>query len=99
MTNDIASIDRLSAGPHPDYEIDRLIPICLSGSDDFSSLWPQPRQTVEPKWNAEAKDRLERLICEIVCSGQLDTATAQKAFAKDWIAAYQRYSKGKVRQS
>ena len=37
------------------------------------------------------KDRLERLIREIVCSGQLDTAMAQEAFAKDWIAAYQRY--------
>jgi len=34
---------------------------------------------------------LERLIREIVCSGQLDTAMAQEAFAKDWIAAYQRY--------
>jgi transcriptional regulator with XRE-family HTH domain len=37
----------------------------LSGSDDFSNLWPQPRRTIEPKWNAEAKDRLERLICEM----------------------------------
>jgi hypothetical protein len=91
VTNDIASIDRLSAGPHPDYEIDHLIPICLGGgSDDFSNPWPQPRQTIEPKRNAEAKDRLERLIREIVCSGQLDTATAQEAFAKDWIAAYQK---------
>jgi hypothetical protein len=81
----------LSPGPHPDYEIDHRIPICLGGSDDFSNLWPQPRQTLEAKWNAEAKDRLERLICEMVCNGQLDIATAQEAFAKDWIAAYQKY--------
>ena len=45
----------LPAGPHPDYEIDHLIPLCLGGSDDFSNLWPQPRRSVEPKWNAEAQ--------------------------------------------
>jgi hypothetical protein len=49
MTNDIALIDRLSAGPHPDYEIDHLIPIRLGGSVDFSNLWPQQRQTIQQK--------------------------------------------------
>jgi hypothetical protein len=81
----------LSPGAHPDYEIDHLIPLCLGGSDDPSNLWPQPRRSIEPKWNAEAKDRLERLICDMVCGGQLDIATAQEAFAKDWVAAYQKY--------
>ena len=52
---------------------------------------PQPRRSIEPKWNAEAKDRLERVMCEMVCGGQLDIATAQEAFAKDWIAAYHKY--------
>jgi 5-methylcytosine-specific restriction endonuclease McrA len=84
----------LPAGQHPDYQIDHLIPLCLGGSDDFSNLWPQPRQTIEPKWNAEAKDRLEHLICAMVCNGQLDIATAQQAFAKDWIAAYHKYYAG-----
>ena len=59
----------LRAGPHPDYEIDHLIPLCLGGSDDFSNLWPQPRRSIEPKWNAEVKDRLERFMCDMVCSG------------------------------
>jgi len=58
------------------------------GSDDQSNLWPQPRRRIEEKWNAEAKDRLERLTCDMVCDGQLDIATAQEAFAADWIAAY-----------
>ena len=40
----------LPAGPHPDYEIDHLILLCLAGSDDFSNLWPQPRRSIEPKW-------------------------------------------------
>jgi hypothetical protein len=61
----------LPAGVHPDYEIDHLIPLCLGGSDDFSNLWPQPRRSIEPKWNAEAKDRLEHVMCEMVCTGQL----------------------------
>ena len=81
----------LPAGQHPDYEIDHLVPLCLGGSDDFSNLWPQPRHTIEPKWNAEAKDRLERLLCEMVCNGQLDIAAAQQAIAADWIAAYRKY--------
>jgi hypothetical protein len=81
----------LPPGDHPDYEIDHLIPLCLGGSDDPSNLWPEPRRSIEPKWNAEAKDRLERRVCDMVCMGQLDIGAAQEAFAKDWIAAYHNY--------
>ena len=31
--------------------------------------------------------------CDMVCVGQLDIATAQEAFAKDWIAAYHNTTK------
>jgi hypothetical protein len=68
--------------------------LCLGGSDDFSNLWPQPRRSIEPQWNAETKDRLEHFICEMVCTGQLDIGTAQEAIAKDWIAAYQKLQRG-----
>jgi hypothetical protein len=78
-------------GQHPNFEIDHLVPLCLGGPDDFSNLWPQPRQTIASKWNAEAKDRLERRLCEMVCSGQLDLATAQQAIATDWIKAYEKF--------
>jgi hypothetical protein len=81
----------LPAGTHPDFELDHLIPICLGGSDDVSNIWPQPRRTIEPKWNAEAKDRLERKLCEMVCADQLKIDDAQEAIAKDWIATYHRY--------
>jgi hypothetical protein len=81
----------LPAGTHPDYEIDHLIPLCLGGSDDPSNLWPQPRRTIEDTWNAEAKDRLERRMCDMVCDGEIEIATAQEAFATDWVAAYQKY--------
>jgi hypothetical protein len=81
----------LPPGTHPNYEIDHLIPLCLGGSDDFSNLWPQPRRSIEAQWNAEAKEGLERLLCDKVCAGQLDISTAQEAIAKDWVAAYQKY--------
>jgi hypothetical protein len=85
----------LPPGTHPDYEIDHLIPLCLGGADDPSNLWAQPRRSIEETWNAEAKDRLERLMCHMVCDGQIDIATAQEAFATDWIAAYHAYYEGK----
>ena len=81
----------LRPGQHPDYQIDHLIPLCLGGSDDFANLWPQPRRSIEPTWNAEAKDRLERHMCDLVCKGQLELSTAQEAFDRDWIAAYHKY--------
>jgi hypothetical protein len=68
----------LPPGTHPDYEIDHLTPRCLGGSDDPSNLWPQPRCSIEPTWNAEAKDRLEHLVWEMVCNQQLDLATSRK---------------------
>jgi hypothetical protein len=81
----------LPPGLHPDYGIDHLIPLCLGGSDDFTNLWPQPRSTIEPRWNAEAKDRLERRLCEMVCTGKTDLTTAQEEIAADWIATYLNY--------
>jgi hypothetical protein len=89
--DDILTRYGLPPGTHPDYEIDHLIPLCLGGSDDPSNLWPEPRRSIEPEWNAEAKDRLERFMCDMVCSGELDIGTAQEAFVKDWIAAYHKY--------
>jgi hypothetical protein len=84
----------LPPGTHPDYEIDHLIPLCLGGGDDPSNLWPQMRRRIESEWNAEAKDRLERRLCDMVCAGQLDIATAQQEIAEDWIAANQKYFEG-----
>jgi hypothetical protein len=63
-------------GPHPNYEIDHLIPLCLGGSDDLSNLWAQPRRSIEATWNAEAKEQLEGKICNMVCAGQLMHADA-----------------------
>jgi hypothetical protein len=85
----------LPLGTHPDYEIDHLIPLCLGGSDDPSNLWRKPRRSIEETWNAETKDRLERLLCDMICAGQVDITTAQQAFATDWLAAYHACYEGK----
>jgi hypothetical protein len=73
----------LSPGAHPDWEIDHLVPLCLGGADSDSNLWPEPRRSIEPEWNAEAKDRLEARLCQAVCAGTLD-------IADDWTEAYRR---------
>jgi len=69
-------------------EVDHLISLELGGSNRITNLWPEPYDIT---WNAHVKDRLENRLHEMVCAGQLDLATAQKAIATDWIAAYKRY--------
>jgi hypothetical protein len=69
-------------------EIDHLIPLELGGSNELSNLWPQ-RYDIE--WNATRKDRLERRLHAMVCSGQLSLKAAQEAIGNDWVAAYLRF--------
>jgi hypothetical protein len=81
----------LPPGPHPEVEIDHLIPLGVGGADDDRNLWPEPRRSVEPIWNAERKDRLEWKLRDLVCSDQLDVREAQRAVADDWTEAYRVY--------
>jgi hypothetical protein len=37
----------LPAGPHPDFEVDHLIPLGIGGADDDRNLWPEPRRSIE----------------------------------------------------
>jgi hypothetical protein len=81
----------LPPGPHPDVEIDHLIPLEIGGADSDANLWPEPRRTVEPKWNAEAKDRLENRLHALICAGDTMPDEAQAAFVNDWTEAYREY--------
>jgi hypothetical protein len=81
----------LPPGPHPDFEVDHLIPLDLGGANDDENLWIEPRRSIEPVWNAERKDRLEWTMADLVCSGRLDLHVAQEAIRANWIEAYERY--------
>ena len=81
----------LEPGPHPNFEVDHLIPLEIGGADDDANLWPEPRRSIEPTWNAERKDRLERKLRNLICAGALDVQVAQKAIAEDWTEAFKRF--------
>jgi hypothetical protein len=77
---------------HLNYEIDHLIPLDIGGSDLDSNLWPEPRSNiVEWRASAEAKDKLEWRLHDLVCSGELDLVEAQHEIVEDWQAAYTKY--------
>ena len=72
-----------------DYEEDHLVPLEVGGSPSSEqNLWPEPWNVY---WNAGAKDQLENTLHEMVCSGQISLASAQRVFMTNWIAGYQRY--------
>jgi anti-sigma factor RsiW len=71
------------------YEVDYLITPALGGADDIRNLWPQPYSSTI--WNAAVKDELEDRLHTMVCSGELDLASAQQDIARDWIGAYKKY--------
>ncbi len=59
----------------------------------MDNLWPEPmRLNVEGRdLGAVTKDRLEERLAELVRFDELPLAEAQKAIAKDWVKAYERY--------
>ena len=81
----------LAPESRPEFEIDHLVPLELGGSDDLANLWPEPRFSIEPEWNAERKDELENALHALVCNGDLDIEMAQKAIEDDWTEAWKRY--------
>jgi hypothetical protein len=78
------------------YEEDHLIPLELGGNPtDPKNLWPEPH--VAPgDWGSRRKDSLEDLLHRLVCEGRVPLAEAQRAIARNWIAAYQRYHQERV---
>jgi hypothetical protein len=80
---------RMEGVPEQEYELDYLMTPELGGTSDPRNLWPE-RYAPGP-WNARVKDDLERLLPQLVCQGSIDLATAQRAIADNWIAAYKRY--------
>ncbi len=71
------------------YEVDYLVTPALGGADDIRNLWPHSHSSTV--WNAEVKDALEDRLRDLVCSGQIDLAAAQREIATNWIEAYKKY--------
>jgi hypothetical protein len=77
------------SGPTRNCQIDYLVNPQLGGTNDLRNLWPEPYSNA--KWNAQAKDELERHLHQMVCDRTVDLAVAQREIATDWIAAYKKY--------
>ncbi|MGH3496225.1 MAG: DUF3761 domain-containing protein [Nocardioidaceae bacterium] len=79
-----------------DYEEDHLISLELGGSASSpSNLWPEPYSAAD---GARVKDLVENRLHDLVCSRQVSLATARRAIATNWWAAYQRYGGAGVPQ-
>ena len=89
MRAQVVSAYGVESVPSDQYELDYLVTPELGGATDARNLWPQ--KYVSPLWNARVKDELERLLPQLVCSHQLELATAQRDMAADWVAAYKKY--------
>ena len=73
------------------YNVDHLIPADLGGATTIKNLWPQP---LAGDWGYVQKNKLERRLRRMVCSGELDLKKAQEEIAGDWVEAYKRYVTG-----
>ena len=68
------------------YQVDRLIPASLGGSDELANLWPQP---AAPAPGYREKDQLEVVLRDLVCNGALGLDDARQEIARDWYSSYQ----------
>jgi hypothetical protein len=70
------------------YEEDHLIPLAVGGSPRSpKNLWPEPYNITA---GARTKDRLERLLHNRVCKGQVRLAKARRAF-RHWKSAFAEF--------
>lgn len=79
----------LPASAASEYELDHRIPLALGGHPrNLQNLMLQPW---DGKNGAKAKDRLERSLQRLVCSGKVLLDDARKAIYVDWQGAYGTY--------
>lgn len=74
------------------YNVDHLIPISLGGSNSITNLWPQP---LSGEWNYTMKNKLERKLYKMVCSGAITLERARQEIAGDWVSAYKKYQRSR----
>ena len=75
------------------YQEDHLVPLELGGAPrDRRNLWPEPNTITladGTSIGSKEKDDLEDALHDEVCSGTMLLADAQRAIARDWIAAWE----------
>lgn len=72
---------RISTARRNRYVVDLLVPANLGGTTAARNLWPQLRS------DATTKDATEELLHSLLCSGQIDLATAQNVIKANWTTA------------
>lgn len=75
------------------YQLDHVVPLTLGGDPRAEANF-----ALQPIDQAYRKDRLERKLGCLVCTGQLSLDDAQRAIGGDWGAAYHSYSTVKCRR-
>lgn len=65
-------------------QIDQIVSLEIGGSNDISNLFPQRTSAYH------AKDRLEKELHRLVCSGTMSLRAAQAGIADNWEALYKR---------
>jgi hypothetical protein len=71
--------------------LDHLVSVNLGGSNSLDNLWPE---RYDGSWGAIKKNRLEKRLHALVCSGALRLGSARRQISHNWIAAYKRYIRG-----
>jgi cytochrome c-type biogenesis protein CcmH/NrfF len=80
-----------------EYELDHIIPLGVGGApraEENLQLLP-----LEGPDGSKRKNRIEKKLQCLVCSGQLPLAVAQAEVADNWQAAYKRYASVKCKRS
>jgi hypothetical protein len=70
------------------YNVDHLVPASLGGTNTIKNLWPQP---LSGEWSYAEKNKLEKRLQKLVCSGEIELKKGQEEIARDWVSAYKRY--------
>jgi hypothetical protein len=74
------------------FEYDHLVSLELGGApNDARNLWPERDYAVRSGFYLNPKDRLERKLNRLICSGRMTLARAQRLIAGNWVAAAARY--------
>jgi hypothetical protein len=65
--------------------LDHLVPLEDGGSNSIANLFPE---AALPRPGFHQKDQLENRTHAQICDSRLNLRSAQRAFARDWLAFY-----------